>query len=110
MRLQDSTRWLLLFAALLVSPAILSAEEEKQGAPQGPTLVIGDKSPKLQDVQWLKGKEVPEFESGNVYVAEFWATWCGPCIASFPHLNALAEEYASQGWWLLRLPTTTGKR
>jgi uncharacterized protein (TIGR03435 family) len=30
---------------------------------------------------------------GNVVVMEFWATWCGPCIASFPHLNKLADEF-----------------
>lgn len=30
---------------------------------------------------------------GNVVVVEFWATWCGACLASFPHLNSLADEF-----------------
>jgi len=58
------------------------------------TLTIGDKAPTAEISHWLKGKQVTEFEAGNVYVMEFWATWCGPCRASIPHISELQEQYA----------------
>jgi len=40
---------------------------------------------------------VTKFEKGKVYVVEFWATWCGPCVASMPHLAETQEKYADKG-------------
>lgn len=34
---------------------------------------------------------------GYVVVVEFWATWCGPCKRSIPHLNELHREYVDDG-------------
>jgi uncharacterized protein (TIGR03435 family) len=33
---------------------------------------------------------------GKVVVLEFWATWCGGCVAAFPHMNELVDELKSE--------------
>ena len=65
-------------------------------------LTIGAKAPALDVDHWIsngsgKYPEVTEFEPGKVYVVEFWATWCIPCIRAMPHIIGLQEEYADQG-------------
>ncbi|MBV4357298.1 TlpA family protein disulfide reductase [Pinibacter aurantiacus] len=58
-------------------------------------LRIGDPAPEVK-VRWIKGKPVQKFEKGMVYVFEFWATWCGPCIKAMPHVTELAKKYAGK--------------
>ncbi len=41
---------------------------------------------------WLQGTPVTEWEKDKVYIFEFWATWCGPCIKAMPHMEALHQQ------------------
>ncbi len=65
-------------------------------------LTIGSKAPTLDVEHWVqngngKFKPVTEFAKGKVYVVEFWATWCGPCIASMPHIVETQKKFADKG-------------
>ena len=66
-----------------------------------PTLKVGDPAPALKADAWLQGSQVNEFAPGQVYVVEFWATWCGPCIVMMPHLSQLQAEYKGKGVTLI---------
>jgi thiol-disulfide isomerase/thioredoxin len=57
------------------------------------TLHIGDPAPALKYSKWLKGTPVESFKGDQLYVLEFWATWCSPCKKAMPHLTKLQKEY-----------------
>jgi thiol-disulfide isomerase/thioredoxin len=42
---------------------------------------------------------------GKVVLLDFWAVWCGPCIATFPHLRDWSKEYQKDGLEILGVTT-----
>src|SRR5207247_6903034 len=56
-------------------------------------LGIGDPAPAIQVKEFVKGAPVTSLEKGKRYVVEFWATWCGPCRVSIPHLTEMQKKH-----------------
>jgi len=75
---------LLLFSAPVFS---LSAAE------------LGDAAAPLEIAEWVKGDPVDlaALKGRNIVVVEFWATWCGPCRVSIPHLTEMQKKFQDRG-------------
>lgn len=58
---------------------------------------VGDKAPELKIEKWLREGLPQGLQKGKVYLIDFWATWCVPCIAGMPHLSQLQEKYKNRG-------------
>jgi thiol-disulfide isomerase/thioredoxin len=56
---------------------------------------VGDPAAKLEIAEWVKGKPVDlaGVKGKQIVVVEFWATWCGPCRTSIPHLTEMQKEF-----------------
>ncbi len=72
-------------------------------------LRVGDAAPGLDVDKWVKGEEIKAFDSGKVYVVEFWATWCGPCKASIPNLSELQRKFEDKGLTIIGISTDDEK-
>lgn len=53
-----------------------------------------DKKATSFNLKDLDGKDVSlESLAGKIVVVDFWATWCGPCKASFPGMQKTVNKY-----------------
>lgn len=54
---------------------------------------VNEKAPRINITDWIKNAPADKNLDHKYIVLEFWATWCGPCIAAVPHMNKIQKEF-----------------
>lgn len=57
----------------------------------------------------LDGNQISSADlKGSIIVLDFWATWCGPCLAEIPTFNSLHAKYAGRGVKVIGIAVQSG--
>ena len=52
--------------------------------------------PGIKVIQFDEIQKLLSTKSDSVYVLNFWATWCKPCVEELPHFEKITRDYKGQ--------------
>lgn len=66
-------------------------------------IVLNGDAPEIYITDWIANVPADKELDNKFIVLEFWATWCGPCIAAVPHMNELQEEFKQNDLYFISI-------
>jgi thiol-disulfide isomerase/thioredoxin len=101
-------RWLVCVVLASAAGPVVAADGfpddwfyEGAKRPQPLKALEGKPAPELSTSTWIGTASTLAEARGKVVVVDFWATWCGPCMASIPKNVALVEKLAGKPFLFL---------
>ena len=104
---EDSLSQLKTYVKDADARRVVQAELERK---QKQLKLQGELAPEMAMTKWIGQSPVSLADlRGHVVLLDFWATWCVPCVAAFPHLVEWHDKYKDKGLVILGITKFYGE-